>query len=198
MRLCVPRMTIGLLQSGFPIRTSPDCRPLPAPRSLSQAGASFIASACQGIRRGRFFAWPCTPGKPLRASVGAIQARSGFMCFKFSFDKIKSKSPFLFSDLSLLRFKLEHCPKAPQEGTLELVIFFNQLSVLSMNTGHRVPAPKRFFCFALFPPVSFGLSGRSASARGRPAAVPKLCGQVVELNGFEPLTPCLQGRCSTS
>ena len=70
------------------------------------------------------------------------------MCFKFSFDKIKSKSPFLFSDLSLLRFKLEHCPKAPQEGTLELVIFFNQLSVLSMNIGHRVPAPKRFFlCF---------------------------------------------------
>ena len=77
------------------------------------------------------------------------------MCFKFSFDKIKSKSPFLFSDLSLLRFKLEHCPKAPLEGTLELVIFFNQLSVLSMNIGHRVPAPKRFFRFAFFPPVSF-------------------------------------------
>ena len=95
------------------------------------------------------------PRKALAGIRRRNQARSGFMCFKFSFDKIKSKSPFLFSDLSLLRFKLEHCPKAPQEGTLELVIFFNQLSVLSMNIGHRVPAPKRFFRFAFFPPVSF-------------------------------------------
>jgi hypothetical protein len=36
---------------GFPIRESPDQRPLAAPRGLSQLTTPFIASYCQGIHR---------------------------------------------------------------------------------------------------------------------------------------------------
>ena len=38
---------------GFPIRTSPDQRVLPTPRSFSQAVTSFIASYRLGIHRVR-------------------------------------------------------------------------------------------------------------------------------------------------
>ena len=46
------------LESGFPIRTSPDYRLLPAPRSFSQAITSFIACNRQGIHHMHLFAWP--------------------------------------------------------------------------------------------------------------------------------------------
>jgi hypothetical protein len=39
----------GLLQPGFPIRTSPDQRSLATPRSFSQLATSFFAGLCLGI-----------------------------------------------------------------------------------------------------------------------------------------------------
>lgn len=41
---------------GFPIRTSPDHRSLPAPRSFSQVAASFVGLRRQGIHRAPFVA----------------------------------------------------------------------------------------------------------------------------------------------
>ena len=45
------RVTITSIQVGFPIRRSLDQSLFPAPQSLSQGIASFIASCCQGIHQ---------------------------------------------------------------------------------------------------------------------------------------------------
>jgi hypothetical protein len=49
LRLCIQRRIP--LRVGFPIRTSPDQRLLPSPRSFSQGATSFIASCRQGIHQ---------------------------------------------------------------------------------------------------------------------------------------------------
>src|ERR687886_109524 len=45
--LCIQQAVLG----GCPIRTSPDHRLLPAPRSVSSVATSFFASVCLGIHR---------------------------------------------------------------------------------------------------------------------------------------------------
>ena len=47
-------LSSDLCQVGCPIRKSPDQSLFPAPRSLSQGIASFIASCCQGIHQTPF------------------------------------------------------------------------------------------------------------------------------------------------
>ena len=59
--LCIQCRMTGSLLPGFPIQTSPDHGPLPAPRGFSQAATSFLASCCQGIHHVRLISWPCNP-----------------------------------------------------------------------------------------------------------------------------------------
>lgn len=56
--MCSAGSARALPQAGYPIRTSPDHRLLPAPRGFSQVAASFIGAWCLGIHPGPLLACP--------------------------------------------------------------------------------------------------------------------------------------------
>jgi hypothetical protein len=170
---------------GFPIRTSADQRSLASPRGFSQRATSFIASWRQGIHR-----------TPLSRSHHASTARTQ-----------DQTAPHETSDRAI-----------PTLSSYALPTLTNQSIFTCQRTPARPGHPfrgsharrrswKRASQQPARPnPPHSNTAGRSRTSRSRDVSRPspyllhdpRPLPDGMEATGFEPVTPCLQSRCSTS
>ena len=175
---------------GCPIRTSSDQSLLAAPRGLSQPATSFIASWCQGIHRIPFEALdspqrPCAGNAPPpRPRLRGTRRRT-----------LPARERIRVSHAAGIRTVAGTSP-SPAEC--------RRLSTMSKNppTAAARPGlprgcacvPPEAVCFR--PSRSFAVPARPGSL-SRPAQ-PVSSGRLVEPNGIEPSTSCVQSRRSPS
>ena len=169
------------LRRGFPIRTSADQRSLASPRGFSQRATSFIASWRQGIHRTPLSRSRTHPTPPAR----------------------RTKPRMAIAD---------HRPPGPVLGRRRHYSCLSQLTHTSDEPSHPTarPPPRGAPAARADNPSA---RSDSPSQRTRPNQVQRPgretareVGHVarrpntlrMEASGFEPLTPCLQSRCSTS
>ena len=163
-----------LHHGGFPIRKSAGRSLFAAHRSLSQLITSFFGSWCQGIHLMLLFAWTFCIGL-LTFAVRFFELLEFLRTyFRFAVKKLSLSHRFsfvlCFADLSALHSsKLYLLPYF-----VERPIFSQYLSSISV----------RFYSFTF---LRFSMNMVSTGISG-----------LVEMKGIEPLTPCLQGRCSPS
>ena len=152
---------------GFPIRKSADQFIFADPRGLSQLITSFIASESQGIPRVPFLTFFYT-------------------CHAFARDRM------LFDMIAVL---LQVFPSADHD-------FLLALSITSLSSLSLSPKPTTVSTVVF----SFSITSSNMSKNMTPSLLKRVCiisypfretEGVVENNGFEPLTPCVQGRCSS-
>jgi hypothetical protein len=198
---------------GCPIRRPRDHRSLASPPGFSQRATSFIASQCQGIHQMPFFA--CSPVSPTEETAPPPRTGSNPVPTNLSppnlslqkqeagsGDGVPAQSLSLrkqgrgpipaasHEDTSLghPRQPCRHPPRGegspPQEGATQRrpggVRLGHNNSLFTRQSTPRRGHPQRDFWL------------RRAA---RPAGV---CRRVVEVNGFEPMTSCLQSRRSPS
>ena len=159
---------------GCPIRRPRDHRSLASPPGFSQRATSFIASQCQGIHQMPFFA--CSPVSP--AEETAPPPRTGS---NPAFAGAGSHAPAVsHEDTSRTDPVLE------QRGPVRL----GHIITLSspFNQPRRRARSRRLFCAS-----PNARPDRGGASRRRSAPSP-----VVEVNGLEPMTSCLQSRRSPS
>ena len=179
---------------------------LAAPRSLSQLATSFIASRHLGIRRTPFLAWspdPLTPARHRMRGCGR-RPRSSLASRTLEYARLGRRCG--------CRPRLP--PTAPGHRTKHPEGSF--APSLQIRSGYR-PRPCRLAWHreGLPPNAAAGRKGgctnlgllecihiccdRAFSLRiqfSKNVRSPK--GNLVELDGIEPTTPCLQSRCSTN
>ena len=150
------------------IRKSMDQCPLTAPHSLSQLVASFFGSQCQGIPLALFVAWPCV----LLGSQKLISCRDLlFEIVDFAFWMFSHSSRFIC--FLFIQFSMY---------TELNLVGFNSLSSTSSN----------------FLSPSFLSAASSTKWNLAEVRFASRYRTLVEMNGIEPMTPCLQSRCSPS
>ncbi len=158
--------------AGFPIRTPADHGPCATPRSLSQLSASFLAAGSQGIPHAPLFGFaerePC--GSP-RPPCGGRPSR----CLFFLFPSVKEPGRGALSRAAPGGF-------APCSAGLFL-------------RKARLRGPLRMLARVPLVPCRRGKAARPAAGVVRPIRC-RACFRV-EVNGVEPMTPCLQSRCSS-
>ena len=157
-------------QPGYPIRISRDQRLFAPPPSFSQLITSFFASESLGIHRLPFFYFFILTSQFSYTIIQSLHDTVGFFIFSsfYAFLKIRFK---FHSYVQLIYLHI----------SFDIRNLFSVLSIMSKNSSFR------FFCFRLL-------------RRSRELLFHKRFGQTakfVENNGFEPLTPCLQSRCSS-
>ena len=158
-------------QPGYPIRISRDQRLFAPPPSFSQLITSFFASESLGIHRLPFFYFFILTSQFSYTIIQSLHDTVGFFIFSsfYAFLKIRFK---FHSYVQLIYL----------HTSFDIRNLFSVLSIMSKNSSFF-----RFFCFRLL-------------RRSRELLFHKRFGQtakLVENNGFEPLTPCLQSRCSS-
>ena len=172
-----------LHHGSFLIRKSTDRSLFAAPRGLSQLVTSFFGSWCQGIHLMLLFAW--TSFKNFRSlacsqiylnclsflnmDIFAAKRFYTFLHFYFSVLRQNCVLPFDWKDLIFMRS-----------------FYWARDSSLSSLSVFRT----QFFRFIRF---SMNVESLFQNTRRK-----RLCFEMVEMMGFEPMTPCLQGRCSPS
>lgn len=163
---------------GFPIRKSSDQSLLAAPRSLSQRATSFIASQCQGIHQMPFRRLISTPTKTLAPRAGTSllaswptgPAVSAVRCYS---------QPGLWpgrgaSSVTCTSSSLVHDPApAPQ-----------------IWLGATGMSAQRSFLFTFPCCGSFQRSSKLSGSASLDTS------ELVEADGIEPTTSCLQSRRS--
>ena len=162
---------------GFPIRTSADQRSLASPRGFSQRATSFIASWRQGIHRTPLSRSRTNPTPPAR------------------------------------RTKPRRCLSAPRPpGPCSVGAGTTHASANFTHISDKSPCPVvpslEPHGRTIHPPDPIHRLKEHARARPRPSGEtcegsqeptqPGPHALHMEASGFEPLTPCLQSRCSTS
>ena len=184
---------------GFPIRKSTDQSLLAAPRSLSQRATSFIASWCQGIHQ-----------MPLRRLIFVSRHAQGQalpMTVRPSFQD--PTRPWPATRRHAARECAPTCREAPASPRQ------TNLSTMKNNRPHRGPRPAAANAetsnatqrTGRGPRGLSGDDGRAIHSTKFPAGVcparPRRMrglalnrGAMVEVNGFEPMTSCLQSRRS--
>ena len=175
---------------GFPIRISTDQRVFAPPRSFSQRITSFIACACQGIHQ-----------LPLRHLIiliaNAHPDRSGqSLTEKTSFSRSVRwpavKPPIIVEGIE--RSPPTHqSAKTPRQASASIPDQCPNKSSLHNVKQNRQPANR---------PQTFSSSIGQPQPRtphDKPPQKDIFQRQaLVELDGIEPTTPCLQSRCSPS
>ena len=156
--------------TGCPIRISADQFVCADSRSFSQLITSFFASESLGIHRLPFFYFFILTSQFSYTIIQSLHDTVGFFIFSsfYAFLKIRFK---FHSYVQLIYL----------HTSFDIRNLFSVLSIMSKNSSFR------FFCFRLL-------------RRSRELLFHKRFGQtakLVENNGFEPLTPCLQSRCSS-
>ena len=162
-----------LLQLSSLIRTSAGQWIFAPHRSFSQLVTSFFGSQCQGIRLMPFFAWPF-PVSALSALhtvlLGCHTWRScmGFLCQK------------TFPVFRFLGFSVEIVDSYPicLASSLIPIRYFLSISFCDALFAFSIVRFSRYFADLL------------------PACLHQPLRLMVEKKGFEPLTPCVQSRCS--
>ena len=202
------RVTITDRQVGCPIRRSMDHGLLPAPHGLSQVITSFIASCCQGIHQTPFSRL-IRPGK----SKALPDQKQYF----------PRHPPWFETDAVLVSvLDLDRCVPAPvdrrrcaptrahQHATDVYLSKRCQIRPGSDARRHDVPSriisrkhasaalKGRFRATRAPTPLGTGEACRTESAQ--PGKIDTRCQSegLVERIGIEPMTPCLQSRCSPS
>ena len=184
MDLCI-QSTISL-RRGFPIRTSADQRSLASPRGFSQRATSFIASWRQGIHRTPFSRSRTHPPPPARRT----KPRQMIAHPRPPATHVRTAPALLLPQPTSHTHSDE--PSHPTQSA-ELGPSRQRRTIRPPNPIHRLKEHAQH---------------QTTKARGR-----KLCEGSrrppnptgtqqpqlrMEASGFEPLTPCLQSRCSTS
>ena len=168
---------------GFPIRTSADQRSLASPRGFSQRATSFIASWRQGIHR-----------TPLSRSHHAITARTQDQTAPCDTSVRAIPNAPLILTYAYQPIHL-HLSKNTRPAATPLAGRQRQTAVLEVRLAPRPGQPR-----PAAKPRDADRPRRSAMdlyhPRARSMARPSPGG--LEATGFEPVTPCLQSRCSTS
>ena len=188
----------NLLVSGCPIRKSADRFVFANPRSLSQLITSFIAFQSLGI-----------PHVPLFTFFSPTGYEFTLYTYKMNYPGLINTS--VFCSLIYELFSLVAIPVVKQQVSLSLlfalVLFhhvkdrFKALASIAVWYGVEpivytllmmyTNAPKRASNLKIF---LFSLSRLSINSL---VDLAFLLSFLVENNGFEPLTPCVQGRCSS-
>ena len=166
------------------IRKSADHRIFAPARSLSQLVTSFFGSWCQGIRLVLFVTWPLAclwSENPAQSSCYSLFKRQTFfkyphqrLCVGFFTTVLLVVKIFWFSRLinEIVFWDLSQNPQNFEKTLLWFIsISFSLLTCL----------------YTIWYFIQFSRYILESSAR-----------LVVENKGFEPLTPCVQGRCSPS
>ncbi len=173
--LLIPaRVTITDCQVGFPIRKFLDQSLFSAPHDLSQSTTSFIASYCQGIHQ--------TPFSRLIRSRRR-QAFSGVKSFRtFPVSRLVRARDFLVSvlDLDNAAFAMSGDVRPTRRPSATLIVYLS--------------ARCQFACRPCGPSSDVRPVGRS----NRDRALDGSNRDLVEPIGIEPMTLCLQSRCSPS
>ena len=184
-------------RAGCPIRRSRDQRSLASPPGFSQRATSFIASQCQGIHQMPLLRLiPRTSSRSMRQQTAAHSGQP------------KGARPATAAasheDTSGRATPAAASPRAGQSATASVT---SQLSLHPVNQhpprtrrpDPGRPLPDRNPCFSEHrhqtPEArrsNRGIVSGLCSDLRPPASVPAL----VEVNGIEPMTSCLQSRCS--
>ncbi len=198
------------LSPGCPIRIPADLSVLATPRSFSQLCASFLASGSLGIPRTPF------------AGLLLIHYLTGVIRFHPGTPEGAPQYPLLPpSDMSPALCRSYGLPCRRRKGSLPLPPAVSQSALCSLFSLCRLSPPdssvfRLAVCRPAFPYFSLlskNLTGSlllpdSGSCNDRMSRMsscvyPLFCpladalSRMVENNGFEPLTPCLQSRCSS-
>jgi hypothetical protein len=187
-------------QVGFPIRKSSDQRVFAPPRRLSQRITSFIACACQGIHQ-----------LPL---IHLIIHIANIHLFGLQFSPRGQNQTPKDKELDLKR----PASRDLSDGAVRQPIICARLSILRDEPTPSTPGQLQRVMDPSRPGSSIGTrtnllftmscrTGKQTEVRSQTLLmndapiVPKPPGPkktLVELSGIEPLTPCLQSRCSPS
>ena len=166
-----------LHHGGFPIRKSADRSLFAAPRSLSQLITSFIGSWCQGIHLMLLFAWTlCSVFLTLLFFELLEFLRN---IFQVAVKKLSLSHRFLrFSSCFQLLLALPLSTRRNCNFFTLLCWKTNIFSIFVLNICSFL----LFHFYSVFNEHGFNRS----------------FDRLVEMMGIEPMTPCLQGRCSPS
>ena len=158
---------------GCPIRISADLRFCAAPRSFSQLYTSFIACRYPGIHRVPFLACCLTTAPVARPSKLRNHVTGSYLhlCSRTRFTRTRSRAHS--QPAPWPRPGITPRPKPTHAAISALAT-----SILPKNQRGPGTAGTRFYYIYCFTAYS--------KQKNR-----------VELAGFEPATPCLQGRCSS-
>ena len=163
---------------GFPIRTSADQRSLASPRGFSQRATSFIASWRQGIHRTPFSCSRMTPTPPARRTKPRMAISDHRPPDRHA---IGAGTTHALANFTHISDKPSH-PTARISPSRQGRQFIRQIR---FTVSKNMPAP------GLSPGRKLCEGSRELHPTWRPHFT-------MEASGFEPLTPCLQSRCSTS
>ena len=161
-----------LKRVGFPIRTPPDQSLLATPRGFSQRATSFIASQCQGIHQMPF---SCLRHRHAQKTGSPREV-------------ISLHAPQHFSRPQTVR-----PPKQPSDPRTKHIPICGVSPQLDHHfVIHNVKEPEK-----AKPSGPAGVPAAKSIRPYRPGLPerPK-SGNLVELNGIEPMTSCLQSRRS--
>ena len=182
---------------GFPIRKSTDRCLFTAPRGLSQLVTSFFGSWCQGIHLMLFVTW--TYCSPILRWVSQYLFTDLVACFFTTlWWQNCSFLPFFFGKTNFYLFLLLSQYLFVCFIRFSMIICIHSISSIEwsvwMDSNHRPRAyqARALTCWAMSP---FSLPMYLVHLF---AILLKLLQLLVEMMGFEPMTPCLQGRCSPS
>ena len=184
LRLC--RYVFNI--SGFPIRTPADQGSFAPPRRFSQLTASFVASGSQGIHHAPLFRFHLFPFLTVKLSTGSF------------FESLLFWLLFYWLDYSLYFFASLFLPVLSMNFLSPFPRFQERLRLMnSPNTRGRAQRPHK-----LDSNQSRSLWS-SAPANRADVVVYSFISPLplaplfflVEDQGFEPRTPCVQGRCSS-
>ena len=179
-----------------------------APRGLSQLVASFVGSWCQGIHLMLFFAWTSFVFSSylllwVSQIIFVLQWKSFFRCFLWS-SAISDGLIVVFYPILFRKTWFKILKKLSVRFNISLFgfqwsfTFSTDPSVCcwwaQVDSNHRPRAyqARALTCWAMSP---FSLSMYLVHLF---AIFRSLSASLVEMMGFEPMTPCLQGRCSPS
>jgi hypothetical protein len=165
------------LRRGFPIRTSADQRSLASPRGFSQRATSFIASWRQGIHRTPFSCSLTHPTPPARRT----KPRREFPLPPAWASARPAPALLMPQPTSHISDKSSH-PAAPSPRPPGRTIH-------PPDPIHRLKEHAR--------PRPMARAGIPCEGSREPSQGPPRPSHM-ETTGFEPVTPCLQSRCSTS
>ena len=146
---------------------------LPAPRSLSQATTSFLASYCQGIHRMHLFTWPYNLSQHIKKSRTVICA--GDAIYHFTNSKLLKSGVPLYKRHNII-----------QEVLALYSILYPLFLIVELVGPGRLELP------------TSPLSGVRSNQLSYGPACQKPLSDVVEPGGIEPPTLCLQSRRSPS
>ena len=186
---------------GFPIRTSADQRSLASPRGFSQRATSFIASWRQGIHRTPLSRSISHHHRPHAGPNRALHDKLACHTNRLTQGHRTYFRQHFIQPIHLHLSKntpSRHPLRDPrQAAVIGSVHHANKpcRTTRGRTAGKPTPTHRAISCPA---PASRPGASIPNPSREHPATTSEPAAEGLEANGFEPMTPCLQSRCSTS